>query len=406
MISISSSSQTLSGTVELPKSKSIYNRYLVLKAIHPELKLDIHPDSDDTKVLADGLSQTSGTVHVRHAGTAMRFLTTYFASTPNVAVVLTGSERMQERPISALVSTLNKAGAEISYLEKEGFPPLKIKGQKLNPTNMDIDCATSSQYATSILLCCSKFGSSFTLNLTGEVVSAGYIDSTLDVLKKVGYSVELDGNTIKVETPKKIKSNISVESDWSGASYFYSALAMAKSGEMTFRNLNIDSIQPDHLTAEIFKPFGLETTQLGSDLKIKKVKVELPTTYVADLINTPDLAQTLVVCLVGLKIKFKLTGLQTLAHKETNRLEALQIELLKLGVDAQISQNSVSVLEFPETFNLASIKTYHDHRMAMAFAGLGVIRNVKIEDAEVVSKSFPDFWNQLKNIGIVMSITS
>jgi len=406
MISISPSSQTLSGIVELPKSKSIYNRYLVLKAIHPELKLDTQPDSDDTKVLEEGLSQTGGTVHVRHAGTAMRFLTTYFASTPNVAVVLTGSERMQERPISALVSTLNKAGAEISYLEKKGFPPLKIKGQKLNPIRMDIDCTTSSQYATSILLCSSRFGSSFTLNLTGEVVSAGYIDSTLDVLKNVGYSVELDGNTIKVEIPKKIKSNISVESDWSGASYFYSALAMAISGEMCLKNLNIDSIQPDHLTAEIFKPFGVETTQLGTDLSIKKINVELPTTYVADLINTPDLAQTLVACLVGLKIKFKLTGLQTLVHKETNRLEALQVELFKLGVVAQISENSISVVEFPKVFNLAIIKTYNDHRMAMAFAALGVISNVEIEDTEVVSKSFPDFWNQLKNIGIVMSVTS
>ena len=351
------------------------------------------------------LSSDSNVIDIHHAGTAMRFLTAYFAMQERREVTLTGSSRMKERPIKILVDALNTLGADISYVEKEGFPPLKIKGKKLNRNKVAIQANTSSQYITALLLIGSTFEKGLELNLKGEITSVPYIKMTLALLDEIGFETTFQENkiTVKPINNNQKSATLIVESDWSSASYFYSMIALSKEGtEIKLSSYKEKSLQGDSILAEIYKSFGVQTIFENNSMTLKKKPVN-SSDYSINLVNAPDIAQTIAITAFGLGLKCDLYGLHTLKIKETDRLLALKTEIEKLGGEVDVTNDSLHLEAFSGDFNEASIDTYNDHRMAMAFAPLALKTNLKINDAEVVSKSYPDFWNDLKSIGFQIS---
>lgn len=341
-------------------------------------------------------------VEVHHAGTAMRFLTAYFAIQENNEVVLTGSTRMKERPIKILVEALQQLGADISYEEKEGYPPLRIKGKKLAINRVSLPANVSSQYISALLLIAPKLENGLEINLTGEITSQSYIKMTLDLLNEIGIKTSSAGNTIVVEHKASIENQqFTIESDWSSASYFYSIIALSEIGsKITLSSFKESSFQGDSVLVEIYNHFGVETEFENDSIVLKKVKETSVSNVQLDLNSSPDLAQTIAVTCFGLGVECHLTGLHTLKIKETDRLEALKNELVKLGAVVSLTENSISVEPSSTIRENVSITTYQDHRMAMAFATLAVKIPLVIEDAEVVSKSYPAFWKDLTTIGI------
>ncbi|MDN3724352.1 3-phosphoshikimate 1-carboxyvinyltransferase [Aequorivita sp. SDUM287046] len=389
--------------INIGGSKSESNRLLILQASFPNISIENLSDSDDTVVLKKGLETKTGLVDVHHAGTAMRFLTAFFAAKEGAEITLTGSQRMQERPISILVDALKNVGADIEYLKKEGFPPLKIKGKSLSKKEVKINADVSSQYISALMLIAPNLPHGLTIYLEGNITSAPYIEMTLSLLKKIGISGDFSENTITIPSIETIlKTEIVVESDWSSASYFYSLVALSDNLEITLSSFSEESRQGDAALAQIYKSLGVETIFDASQktISLSKKTSELPDSLMLDLSNTPDLAQTIAVTCFGLGIGCKLLGLQTLKIKETDRLAALNIELKKLGANITVDDHSL-VLEKSFKINPnSSIETYQDHRMAMAFAPLAMKTNLIIKNAQVVSKSYPMFWEDLQKVGI------
>jgi len=389
-------------------SKSETNRLVLLQALYANLILENTSNSDDSEVMikavSDNQQPTTGTqtIDIHHAGTAMRFLTAYFAMQENREVVLTGSARMKERPIQILVDALRQLGAEIQYEEKEGFPPLRIIGKKLTKNQVSIAANVSSQYISALLLIASKLENGIELTLEGKITSRPYIQMTLNLLNEIGVKTTFANNIIDVKpSAGEVPKTITIESDWSSASYFYSIIALSTPGtEIILSSFKANSLQGDSALIEIYKNFGVETAFNNTTVTLRKTNRQ-PTTVNCQLNNTPDIAQTIAVTCFGLGIGCHLTGLHTLKIKETDRLEALQNELSKLG--GKVSINEDSLLLSPTLKGCLKrgvvIKTYNDHRMAMAFAPLALKVPLVIEDAEVVSKSYPNFWNDLKSIG-------
>jgi 3-phosphoshikimate 1-carboxyvinyltransferase len=392
------------GTLDLSSSKSELNRALILQALYPTISISGHSSADDVQVMQRALSQQKGHIDCQHAGTALRFLTAYYASKEGVSVVLKGSTRLHERPIAPLVSALQKLGASITYLEKEGFPPLQIAGKKLTNKSVAISAAQSSQYLSALLLIASALHTGLELTLEDEVVSAPYITMTLDLLKSIGVSTETKKNTIYVGPLAEAKSiQLHIESDWSSASYYYAIIALATVGtSISLSSFLPKSRQGDAQVAQLFTVFGVSTTHEGNYIIIKKERaVDFSTAPELEfnLLAQPDLAQTIAVTCAGVGCKALLTGLQSLKIKETDRLLALQTELTKLGVKVQISENSLR-LQAPDQLNQnVNIATYNDHRMALAFACLAVKIPITIENPQVVAKSYPEFWLHLAQIG-------
>ena len=391
-------SRSVNGHLTISGSKSESNRLLILRSIYPNLKLKNLSDSDDTLHLQEALSSENDIVNIGHAGTAMRFLTAYFAVNDRREVVLTGSERMRNRPIKILVDALRSIGADIQYTEKDGFPPLKIKGKKIEENTLKINGNVSSQYISALLLIASSLENGLEIELTGKVTSVPYIKMTLSLLSQLGIESGWKGNIISVKARKDIDDNtITVESDWSSASYFYSLVALSDNGKVTLSSYKKDSLQGDRSLIEIYKHFGVETVFRNDILSICKNKIELrPLTL--DLANSPDLAQTIVVTCFGLGVGCDLTGLHTLKIKETDRLVALQNELKKLGADIEVTNNSLHLKVSKRINENIAIETYQDHRMAMAFAPLAIKVPIKINDAEVVTKSFTTFWDDFESV--------
>lgn len=342
-------------------------------------------------------------IDIHHAGTAMRFLTAYFAIQEGKTVTLTGSSRMKERPIQILVDALRQLGATISYVEKEGFPPIQITGKKITKNEVSLSADVSSQYISALLLIAPKLASGIKLTLIGDITSVPYIKMTLALLQEVGVETKFLGNTITVfPQPMMNKKTLSIESDWSSASYFYSIIALSAEGtQITLSRYKKNSFQGDSDLVNIYQNFGVETTFADHDITLQKTgspkaAIEL------DLNQTPDIAQTIAVSCFALGIKCHLTGLHTLKIKETDRLEALKTELTKLGAVISVTNDSLT-LQPSNTINPnIAIATYNDHRMAMAFAPLALFVPIRIENAEVVSKSYPTFWDDLKHIGFKM----
>lgn len=385
-------------------SKSESNRLLLLQALYPHLKIDNVSNSDDTKVMQKALTTSSNVIDIHHAGTAMRFLTAYFAMQDGRDVVLTGSERMQERPIQILVDALKQIGADISYIKKEGFPPLKIKGSASLNEHVSLSANISSQYISALLLIASKLKNGITLNLEGEITSVPYINMTLNLLNQIGVETSFIKNSITVKPNSQeltANSQLTVESDWSSASYYYSCIALSEMGtEIRLSSYKEDSLQGDSSLIELYKSFGVSTTFDGHHIRLKKIGVAKKSeTITFDLSNSPDLAQTVAVTCLGLGLKCHLTGLHTLKIKETDRLVALKNEIEKFGTDVTITNSELTISNPKELIADVAIDTYKDHRMAMAFAPLALKVKFKVNDADVVSKSYPDFWKDLSKIG-------
>ena len=402
-------------SITITGSKSETNRLLLLQSLFPEIALKNTSNSDDSEVMFKALSQIlEPTTHnsqpikidVHHAGTAMRFLTAYFAIQSNQEVVLTGSSRMKERPIHILVEALNSLGAQISYEEKVGFPPIRIKGRELQKSEIDIEANTSSQYISALLLIAPKLRHGLKINLIGEVTSLPYIQMTLELLNEIGVETSFENKSITIQpTAFNLQpKTLTIESDWSSASYFYSLVALSELGTaITLSSYKKNSLQGDSVLAEIYQDFGVKTvfnenktiTISKSNHKINNLQ---PITY--NLQQSPDIAQTIAVTCFGLGLGCHLTGLHTLKIKETDRIQALKNELENIGASVSITNNSISLKSSKFIKENITIKTYQDHRMAMAFAPLALKTSLIIEDAEVVSKSYPDFWNDLKSCGI------
>ena len=403
-IFLSKTSIKKKSSIVITGSKSESNRLLLLQALYPQIKIENLSNSDDSEIMQRALASTSEVINIHHAGTAMRFLTAYFAIQEGREVILTGSSRMKERPIKILVDALNTLGANISYLEKEGFPPLMIKGKKLVANKISIQANTSSQYITALLLVGSKLDKGIELTLEGEITSVPYIKMTLALLSEIGFQTTFEGKTIAVK-PYQLEKTITltVESDWSSASYFYSIVALSEVGtQITLSSYKENSIQGDSALAEIYKEFGVTTVFENRSIRLEKVSNQL-SSLSFNLINSPDIAQTIAVTAFGLGLQCDLYGLHTLKIKETDRLEALKTEIDKLGGEVEITQDSLHLKPFSDKYNTVAIDTYDDHRMAMAFAPLALKTPIKINDAEVVSKSYPGFWEDLKSIGFQIS---
>jgi 3-phosphoshikimate 1-carboxyvinyltransferase len=399
-------SNILSGSVlSISGSKSESNRLLILKALYPGITILNISKSDDTNVLVKALSAKSSNVDIHHAGTAMRFLTAFFAISKEKEITLTGSTRMQNRPIKILVDALISVGADIKYLNKTGFPPLLIKGKEFNNNELSLNSNVSSQYISALLLIGSTLKNGLKINLKGEITSKPYIVMTLSLLKQLGILYSFKENIIKINSfnDLRVKKTITVESDWSSASYYYSFVALSPiNTDLILNTFKNTSLQGDSILSKIFNEFGVETIFNDNSITIKKTKVSKQT-VAFDLISSPDLAQTIAVTCLGLGINCSLTGLKTLLIKETNRLLALQNEIKKLGTDIEITKDSLSFNNPNKINNNVTIDTYEDHRMAMAFAPLSVLVNIIINESDVVSKSYPDFWIDLTKIGITIN---
>lgn len=393
-------------TIQINGSKSISNRLLILDKLFGNLLIENLSDSEDTFVMQKALESNAETIDIYHAGTAMRFLTSYFAIQEGKTVILTGSERMKQRPIQPLVDALRDLGAEIYYLENQGFPPLKIVGRKLEKSAVTIPANISSQFISSLMLIGGKLENGLEINLAGEITSRPYLEMTLKIMRNAGISNSWEGNLIKIFPNIRTEKNshlmkFVVESDWSSASYFYALSAIGREA-VTLKTFRQYSLQGDSILKEIYwKCFGVDTISEAIENKISLLPdhfFHFPEKISLNMNDCPDLAQTVCVTATALRIPFEITGLQTLKLKETDRLLALKNELFKIGCICEITENSISSTKFFKPNDHISIKTYDDHRMAMSFAPFCLIEELTIENEGVVKKSYPEFWRDLQKI--------
>ena len=392
-------------SVQLPASKSICNRALILNALsYSPYEIQNLSDCDDTDVMVKALNSNDSHFDVKAAGTAMRFLTAFLSKVVGEWTI-TGTERMKKRPIRILVDALNAVGAKIEYLEKEGFPPLRIMGSALQGGEISLDGGVSSQYISALLMIAPLMEKGLTLHLQGKVISKPYIHITLQLMEQYGVRASWTENTIKVLPQEYKPIRFTVESDWSAASYWYEMMALSQQAEIELKGLFKESLQGDAAGAKLFAQLGVATDYKAGGVVLRK-NGNVCQKLIYDFVNEPDLAQTFVTTCAFMDIPFRFTGLQSLKIKETDRIEALKCELRKLGY--VLTDTNGSILEWngercePEAHPV--ITTYEDHRMAMAFAPASLVSKEGIEIAhpEVVSKSYPHFWENLESAGFVV----
>ena len=403
-IHLSHPGNQLSGELKITGSKSESNRALILQALYSNIKLENISNSDDSKVLLESLKKGSGLIDIHHAGTAMRFLTAYFASKNGSDVVLTGSQRMQERPVKLLVDALRSLGADISYEKNEGYPPLRIKGKTLTETKVSLQANISSQYISALMLIAPSLPQGLEIVLDGQITSAPYISMTLEIMQNAGINGSFENNRIAIAHQEELPSKIiNIESDWSSASYFYSLAAISETAGLSLSNYRKTSLQGDCSIVEIYEQLGVTTKFSDNSINLEKQPCKIPKRIVKDLRNSPDIAQTIAVTCLALGIECELTGLHTLKIKETDRLVALKTEIEKFGAKVEITNDSLELFPAKTLKENVSVATYNDHRMAMAFAPLALKVPLNIEDAGVVSKSYPTFWKDLEFLGFRVS---
>lgn len=387
--------------ITVPGSKSETNRLLLLQALYPAITVQNASDSDDAMALRTALVNPFETIDIGHAGTAMRFLTAYFATQPGKQVILTGSARMQQRPIGILVNALRELGADISYCKNEGYPPIRITGKSLPGTSVAVPAGVSSQFLSALLLIAPALPNGLQLKPIGTPTSAPYLQMTVGLLQRCGIHVDIAPEHISVRhhaaVPRQVQT---VDSDWSSASYFFGFVAASPVGTvLTLESFSPDSLQGDRAVVTHFRKFGVESTFNGNQLEILKTAAHEPA-FEANLNDNPDLSQTLAVTCAALGMKCALSGLHTLVIKETNRLAALQSELKKVGVNVTITSDSLRFEAPAKLVENPTIETFDDHRMAMSFAILALVMPVTIRNAKVVTKSYPQFWDTLEIAGI------
>ncbi len=408
-IQLSHPTKKINGTIRLDGSKSISNRVLIIRALCNKPFIINHlSTSDDTKTLEHLLDADHEVLDCHHAGTTYRFMTAYLAVQKGEQI-LTGSERMKERPIGSLVDALGNLGARIDYLEKEGHPPLRIHSFDAKNYNdsIAVKADISSQYITALLLIAPTLPHGLAINLKGKLVSEPYLNMTLSTLSEFGIHCHREGGRISVKNQDYVPKDYVVEADWSAASYYYSIAALAEKAEISLEGLFIDSIQGDAKVKDIAYLFGIESQFIDGRLFITK-QTTPSERFFYDFINQPDLAQTIAVMCSGLGVNASFTGLKTLKIKETDRIAALQDELAKVKGNFELDriENGQEYYRIDRKCsfdNMPRFETYKDHRMAMAFAPLALLHYIEIENADVVSKSYPGFWEDLKKLGFVIS---
>ncbi len=389
------------GEIKITGSKSETNRLLILKELFKKISLSNISNSDDSNVMRKALNSDESIIDIGHAGTAMRFLTSFYAISDGREIILTGSERMRERPIKILVDALNELGANIKYTGNKGYPPLKIKGKNISGGEIILPSNISSQYLTSLLLIGPRLKNGLKIKLSGQITSYPYVKLTLEFLKRIGVDLEIKRDFIFVKNITDIKEkNIKIESDWSSASYFFSAVALSRFSNLKLSFFSTDSLQGDSILVKLYKKLGVVSKiKNGNLLLSKNSKFQKPNFINLNLNDTPDLAQTIAVTCLGLKINCELNGLHTLKIKETDRLLALKNEISKFGASVKITNDSLHLIAKKNLKHDVEIDTYNDHRMAMAFAPLALKNNLKIKNEQVVTKSYPAFWKDLQSIG-------
>ncbi len=387
------------GEMELPISKSIANRMLIISAM--EGKQVILPNSlpEDVRSLRDALHSTEQNINIGMAGTAMRFLTAFYATQEGAEVVLTGDDRMKQRPISELVNGLRQLGVEIEYLEQDGFPPLRIRGRKLAGGSIEISASVSSQFISALMLIAPTMKNGLAIKLKGKVLSRPYITLTANCMRQCGIEVQFEKDLIFIPKGMYQIPSLNLESDWTAASYFYAMAAAKPNSKLLLKGLYLNSWQGDSIAADWFKDLGVSSTQKESGVEICSTGImDFPEEI--DFIHNPDLAQTFAFLAVALGRDLKLTGLDNLRMKETDRIAAMKTELEKLGVSVLVEENAMTVSGAISTKE-AQVKTYSDHRMAMSAAVLSTVIPTEIENPEVVEKSFPEFWEEVIKLEFV-----
>ena len=392
-------------SIAISGSKSETNRLLLLQKLYPNLEIINASFSDDSKVMMNALTSNQTVVDVHHAGTAMRFLTAYYAIDNSLnETILTGSLRMKERPIKILVDALKQLDVTVSYLEKEGFPPIKINGQEIVKNKVTVPANVSSQYISALILIAPKLQNGLEIKLIGKITSLPYLKMTLAILQDLGIETYFKDNIITIKSTSELKkTSFTVESDWSSASYFFSFIALSAIGsKLSLSSFKKNSLQGDAVLIDIYKNFGVQATFEKDVLVLEKIEKHTLEFLNLNLNNAPDIAQTIAVTCLGLHVKCNLEGLHTLKIKETDRLQALKNELEKFGAIVEITDDSLKIYNTVDFVNEdVQIETYQDHRMAMAFAPLALKQSIIIKDTEVVSKSYPNFWEDMKSIGIM-----
>lgn len=401
-VRVSAPEGRITACISLPSSKSISNRLLIMNALSGnKIRIRNLSSSNDTTILLEALQPGKKEINTGNAGTAMRFLTSYLAVTEG-EYVLTGSERMCQRPIGKLVQALRQLGADIEYLQKEGFPPLRIRGKKLQKQETEIDGSTSSQFISALLMIAPVLPNGLTLRLTGKIISHPYIDLTLKLLKMAGIESIYSGDLIRIEYQKYRETEITVEPDWSSASYWYSIAALSPECHITICDLPEVSLQGDAVIARHFATLGVKTEFNPQGATLSRIPVT-SSRFEENFEDTPDMVQTFVVCLGLLGISFRISGAQSLRIKETDRIAALCNEMKKLGIMLTEPENGVLEWNGRKEKPMSDshrFSTYDDHRMAMSFAPACLSgQPVAIEDPKVVIKSYPGFWEDLKNAG-------
>jgi len=382
---ISHPTKVVNCEIDLPSSKSISNRLLIIKALCKEKFLIKNlSESDDTILLKNALNSKEKTINVSHAGTSFRFLTSFLSIQKGKEFILNGSDRMKERPIKELVNSLEGLGVKIEYLEKEDFPPLKIIGTEIDGGEIEIDGTISSQFISSLLLIAPNLKNGLILKIKGELVSKPYVLMTLKLMGEFGINWTWNKDVITILKQEYVAKNYTVESDWSAATFWFQSASLSEKCKIILRGLNEESIQGDSACKKIFKDLGVDSVFKNGDLILTKNKRISPSeTY--NLIETPDIYQSLKCTLFTLNKDSEFTGIQTLRNKETDRIAAVENELLKL--------NTPKIIE-----------TYNDHRMAMSFATLSLkFEELQISNPGVISKSYPNYWKDLKKGGFKIS---
>jgi len=403
-ISVPLQHNTLKGEIYLNGSKSISNRMLIINnVLDLNLEFENLSNSNDTHVLLNALNNLdSEIIDIHNCGTAMRFLTALLSNLPGTRI-LTGDKRMQERPIKFLVDALIQLGADIEYIDKDGFPPLKINGKKLTGDKIKIDSSVSSQFVSALIMIAPLLDSDLDIELVGKKASYPYLKMTLALMSQFGLEYYWEENKIKITKSNFIANEniFNIEADWTSASYWYSSVALSNDADIKIYGLAKDSLQGDYLLARIYSFFGVKTTFIENGIQLTKEKFATEL-FMYDFSDNPDLAQTVAITCAGLQIPCLLNGLETLTIKETNRIEALAIELNKCGVRSLATKNSLQLLKFDFDNSVKKINTYNDHRMAMSFLPLSYKMPMIIEDSEVVNKSYPKFFADAESLGYLL----